>query len=70
MSSDDNWIAIRTTEAWTSHPLVTDAVTARMAELLKGQLSEQQLSRADLTSIANAFIADMVSAPPKADTKP
>ena len=69
MSTDDHWITTRITEARTRHPLVTEAVSSRMAELLKGQLSEQQLSQMDLTSVARALIADMVHAPPKADAK-
>jgi len=40
-----------------------------MAELLKGQLTEQQLSQKDLTSVARALIADMGPAPPKTDAK-
>ena len=40
-----------------------------MEELLKGQLSEQQLSKRDLMSVAKALIADMMPAPPKTDAK-
>lgn len=70
MSTDDYWITTRVNEAWTRHPLVTESVSSQMAELLKGQLSEQQLSPSDLTSVAKALIADMVPAQPKADAKP
>ena len=70
MSTDDHWITTRIAEARTGHPSVSDAVSSRMAKLLKGQLSEQQLSQKDLTSVATALIADMVPAPPKADAKP
>ena len=69
MSTDDHWIATRITEARTHHPSVTEAVTSRMGELLKGQLSEQQLSQKDLNSIATALIADMVPAQPETDMK-
>ena len=69
MSTDDDWITTRITEARTLHPLVTEAVSSRIAELLKGQLSEQQLSHVDLTSVAKALIANMVPAPPKTDAK-
>jgi hypothetical protein len=40
-----------------------------MVELLKGKLTEQQLSRKDLASIARALIADMIAAPPRADAR-
>ena len=69
MSADDHWIRTRITEARAAHPLVTEVAFARMAELLNGQLSEQQLSHKDLTSVAKALIADMVPAPPKIDAK-
>jgi hypothetical protein len=69
MSTDDHWITSRITEAQTLHRLVTEAALSRMAELLKGQLSEQQLSHVDLTSVAKALIADMAPAPPKTDAK-
>ena len=69
MSADDHWITTRIIEARKPHPLVTEAVSSRMAELLKGQLTEQQLSQKDLTSVARALIADMGPAPPKTDAK-
>lgn len=50
--------------------MVTEAVSSRMAELLKGQLSEQQLSRKDLAIIARELIEDMVAVLPKPDAKP
>ncbi len=69
MSTDDDWITTRITKARTRHPSVTEAVSSRMAELLKGQLSEQQLPQMGLTSVARALITDMVPAPPKTDVK-
>ena len=67
--SDDPWITTRITEAKTPHPLVTEAISSRMAELLKGQLSQQQLSQMDLTSLATELIAAMVLSPPTVDAK-
>jgi hypothetical protein len=69
MSNDDHWITTRITEALTHHPSVTEAVTSRMGELLKGQISEQQLSQKDLNSIAAELIAGMVPAQPETDLK-
>lgn len=67
MSTDDHWITARIADARTLHPAVTAAASSRLAELLKGQLGEQQLSQKDLTSLASALIADMIPAPPKKD---
>lgn len=69
MSTDDHWITARISEALTHHPLVTEAVSSRMAEALKGHLSEQQLSQMDLAKLARAFLTDMASMPPKTDAK-
>lgn len=69
MSTDDHWIRTRITEARTQHPLVTEAVSSQMAEILKGRLSEQQLAQKDLAKLANDLIADMVLDPPKTDSK-
>ena len=69
MSGDDRWIITRISEARERHPLVTEAVSSRMVELLKGQLREQQLSRRALASVAKALIADMAAAPPRTDTE-
>lgn len=68
MSTDDHWIRTRITEVRT-RPLVTEAVSSRIAEVLKGQLSGQQLSQGDLTSLAKALIADMDPTPPKTEAK-
>lgn len=69
MSSENHWTEDRIIEARSHHPLVTDAASSRMAEALKSQLGEQQLSSMDLTSLASALIADMASAPMKTDSK-
>ena len=69
MSTDDHWITTRVTEARTRHPAVTEAISSRMAELLKGQLRKQQLTPNELTGIAKEFIAGMVPPSPKTDAK-
>lgn len=66
MSADNLWITTRVIEAGNHHPSVTDAASARIEELLNGQLSERQLPQAELKSVAAALIADMVPVPPKA----
>jgi len=69
LANEADWIATRITEARKRHPLVTEAVSARMDQLLKGLLSERLLPSTELTSVARALIADMVPAPPKAEVK-
>jgi hypothetical protein len=69
MSNDDHWITTLISEARKRHPLVTEAVSARMDQLLTGQLSERPLPSTDLASVARALLADMVPAPPKAEAK-
>ena len=69
MSTDDQWITTRIAEARNHHPLVTEAVSSRIAEALKGQLGEERLSQMDLTHHASMLIADMVPAPPMTDAK-
>ena len=65
MSSDDQWVTTAITEAKQPFPLVTEAVLARMEQLLKGDLSEQPLTPTDLKSIATGLIGDIGSPSPK-----
>jgi len=67
MSNNDQWITIRVAEAREHHPLVTEAVSARIGPLLNGELSERTLPPTRLTAVAKALIADMALAPPKAE---
>jgi hypothetical protein len=69
MSTDDHWITTRNNEARKCHSLVTEAVSARIEQLLKGQLSDGQLTSTELTSVARELIADMVPTPPRAEAK-
>jgi hypothetical protein len=69
MSNDDHWIRIRITEVRARHPLVTEAVSSRMAEVLEGRLGEQKLSQTELATLASALIADMVPEPPATDSR-
>ena len=61
MSTDKSWIENRLSEARQGQQLVTEAVVARMKELLDGQLTEQQLSAGKLIDIAIALLADMTA---------
>ena len=66
MSNDAQWVTARITEARKVHDSVTEAVSARIEDLLKGELSERQLTEKELKGVARALIADMITAPPKA----
>ena len=69
MPTDDQWITTRVAEAREKHPLVTEAVSARIAPLLNGELSEGPLPSARLAAVAKALISDMAPAPPKVEAK-
>lgn len=67
MPNDDHWLTSRVDEARGHHPLVTEAVLARIVPLLTGEFSERSLPAARLAAVAQALIADMAPAPPKAE---
>ncbi len=69
MPNDDQWVRTRVAEAREKHPLVTEAVSARIAPLLNCELSERPVSPARLTEVARALIADMAPAPTKVEAK-
>ena len=66
---DDHWFIARLSEIRNQFPLVTEAISVRLQELLKGQLSERQLTQLELRNIAKTFIKDMAPASPKAEAK-
>ena len=65
MTNNDDWVTTRITEASKRHPLVTEAVSSRMVQLLNAQLSDRHLTPANLKSVAAELIEDMVPFPPK-----
>jgi hypothetical protein len=67
MSDDVHWITVRVGEAQKLHTSVTEAVSTRVEELLKGQLSKRRLRQTELTTVAMLLIAEMVPSPPKAE---
>ena len=69
MPTDYDWISTRVTKAREQHPSVTDAVSDLMAGLLKGELSERQISKLDLTKLAKELIMAMASTSPEKDAK-
>lgn len=69
MPTDNLWITARITDNRKRHPSVTEAVSTRLQELLKGQLSERQLTQVELGNVAIALIEGMAAASPKAEVK-
>lgn len=59
MSTD--WLVVVVAEARKNHALVTDAASARIQELVNGQLSERQFSAGELRSTAKELIAKLVA---------
>lgn len=63
--SGDQWASSLLEAARKDNPLVTEAVFARLAVLLGGQLSERDLTPANLKAVATQLIGDAVPEPPK-----
>ena len=59
----DRWVSHLINEARNSNPLVADGVFARMEFLLKGEVSELELTPANLKKVATQLIGDMVPKP-------
>ena len=70
MSNDDHWIAARIGDAREQSPLITHAVSTLVGELLKGQLSQRQLPRGELSTVAIRLLADMIPVPRNTEAKP
>ena len=69
MPNDDQWMTTGVAKAREKHPLVTEAVSARIAALLNGELNERSLPAARLKVLATALIAEMAPAPPMVEPK-
>lgn len=65
--SDDECIKQRIATAKTKCPLVTQAVLARIEELLRGRLSEGEVSKGTLATIAKDLLGKMVPESPEAE---
>lgn len=59
MPEDQLYISDRVAKARAANPQVSDAVVTKMADLLKGGMSEQQFSTKKLSELAIQLIADM-----------
>lgn len=70
MSDEATWIAEQANKAKKTHP-VPDSVSTRMVELLKGQLSERQLTPKEMSAVTELLIKDMATLnKPSSEEKP
>ena len=62
MCTEQDWIDKRLGEARRAQePTVTDAVTIRMTDLVKGKLGEMPLTAKELAETAKVLVADMAT---------
>jgi len=63
MSKEDDWIETVVDAARKTHDSDTEAVVSCTKEVLKKQLTQRQLSTAELKSLATTLISEMVHQP-------
>ena len=68
--SDDDWITLLITKAKADLPLVTPPVVQKLEDLLKGPLSERELPKGELTSIAKELIRGIGPVQKEAEPQP
>ena len=61
----DQWVPVLLSEARNSNPSIPDGVWASMELLLKGQMSERELTQANLKAVATQLIGEMVPTSPQ-----
>ena len=66
MTAHTPWITACITEAQKCHPLVTEAVSSLMEELLKDRLAERPVPAGELAKIAAKLITAMLPDTPEA----
>jgi len=69
MTHNSDWVTVLVTDARQRHASVTEAVAARIHDMLNGQLGERQLTSTELEHLAEALIMDMTRAPPVSEPK-
>ena len=60
IDSGDQWVSTLVNEARNSSPLVAEGVFTRLEHLLKGLISERELTSANLKTVATELIEDMI----------
>ena len=67
MSTDLHWITSMIAEARKTDIAIPDQLWTQLEGLVRGTLSERQLSSGELMTIAKALIATMSPAPPNVE---
>ena len=67
--SGDQWVSSLLKGFRENNPLVPDGVFDRLELLLKGQISERDLTPTNLKVVAEQLIGDMVPKPPEPEEK-
>ena len=62
--SADQWVSNLIDKARDSNPLVNEDVLKSIEQLLKGQISERNLTQTNLKSVATQLLLDMVPKQP------
>ena len=70
MTREQDWVAQRVSEAREGEPLLTEAVAARMEELLRGVASEHTLKPGQLKKTADELLAHMDPTSPSVESEP
>ncbi len=68
-NSGDQWVSSLLKGVRENNPLVPDGVFERLELLLKGQMSERDLTPTNLKVVAEQLIRDVVSKPPEPEGK-
>ena len=63
--SADQWISNVIAKAQDNNPLAAEESLARIANLLKGQFSERNLTKANLESVATLLLRDILCGHPE-----
>ena len=67
--SADQWVSNVISEARDSNPLVAGEIFTRIEALLKGQMSDRNLTRASLKLVATQLLGVKVSGQPELEDK-
>ena len=60
IDNSDQWVSDLITEAREYNPTVSDGVFTRLGTLLKGRISEKNLTPTELKTVATQLIGDMI----------
>ena len=65
----DQWVTDVLSKARTNSPSIPDAVWSRMGSLMKGEISERDLTAARVKALAAVLVGEMASASQEEDSQ-